>query len=135
MKCLIVDDEELGRELIRCFLAEYADVIDMAADGAEAVGLFENALMAKAPYDFICLDILMPVMDGQEALKKMRRMEMEAGLTGGREAVIVMTTALNSLQDIQEALWRGDCNNYLVKLVLKDDLVSLLRKYHLIPAE
>ena len=132
MKCLIVDDEDLGRELIKCFILEYAEVADSAKDGAEALELFEQALKSGRPYDFVCLDILMPVMDGQEALKQMRRLESAAKVEDGKESVIIMTTALNSLEDIQEALWRGDCNNYLVKPVSKADLVSLLKKYKLI---
>jgi len=131
MRCLIVDDEELGRELLKCFLSEYAETIDLACDGAEAVALFEQALKNQNPYKFVCLDILMPVMDGQAALRQMRKLEHEAGVAEGQEAIIVMATAVNTLSDIQEALWRGDCNNYLVKPVLKEDLVSLLKKYRL----
>jgi two-component system, chemotaxis family, chemotaxis protein CheY len=132
MKSLVVDDDIFGRELIACFLQEHASVIDKAENGAEAVKLFEVALKEAAPYDFVCLDILMPVMNGQEALKQMRNLEIEHNVKEGRESVIVMTTALNSLEDIQEAIWQGDCNNYLVKPIAKGDLVALLNKYKLL---
>jgi len=132
MKCLIVDDDIFGRELLTCFLQEYAETIDKAEDGAEAVKLFAKALNEGKPYNFVCLDILMPVMNGQEALKQMRGLESESGIKDGSESVIVMTTALNALEDIQEAIWQGDCNNYLVKPISKADLTVLLRKYKLI---
>jgi two-component system chemotaxis response regulator CheY len=44
-----------------------------------------------------------------------------------------MTTALSSVEEIQKAIWQGDCNNYLVKPISQADLVTLLNKYKLIP--
>lgn len=132
MKSLIVDDDIFGRELLACFLQDYAEVIDKAGDGAEAVRLFAGALATGKPYNLVCLDILMPVMNGQEALRQMRGLEIEHGVKEGNESVIVMTTALNALEDIQQAIWQGDCNNYLVKPISKGDLVALLKKYKLI---
>lgn len=132
MKCLIVDDDIFGRELLNCFFMDYAVTIDKAENGAEAIRLFADALKAGVPYKVVCLDILMPVMNGQEALKMMRAMEKEYGIKEGAEAVIIMTTALNALEDIQEAIWQGDCNNYLVKPIAKADLVALLNKYNLL---
>jgi two-component system chemotaxis response regulator CheY len=75
----------------------------------------------------------MPVMNGQQALKEMRRLERDAGIPGGRAAVIIMTTALSSVQEIEEAIWEGDCNDYLVKPIAQADLLALLNKYNLIP--
>jgi two-component system chemotaxis response regulator CheY len=132
MKCLIVDDDIFGRELLNCFFMDYAETIDKAENGAEAIRLFADALKTGTPYEVVCLDILMPVMNGQEALKMMRAMEKEYGVREGLESVIIMTTALSALEDIQEAIWQGDCNNYLVKPIAKADLVALLNKYNLI---
>lgn len=131
MKCLIVDDDFFGRELLTCILTDYADVIDVAKDGAEAVTQFTDALQGGAPYDLVCLDILMPVMNGQQALKEMRRLEKEASSANAR-AVIIMTTAVSSVQEIEEAIWEGDCNDYLVKPISQADMLALLNKYKLI---
>lgn len=133
MRCLVVDDDSFGRELLTCFLAEFAETVDTARDGAEAVRLFNQALQDGRPYHFICLDILMPVMNGQEALKQMRELERDLGIGNHQEAIIIMTTALSSLEEIQKAIWQGDCNNYLVKPISQENLVALLNKYHLIP--
>lgn len=132
MKCLIADDDSFGQELLTSFLADYAETIDTARNGAEAVQLFSNALEQGNPYEFVCLDILMPEMDGQEALQQMRQLESKAGLAGNEAAIIVMTTALSSVQEIQKAIWQGDCNNYLVKPIARADLVTLLKSYRLI---
>src|SRR5690242_17212320 len=133
MRCLVVDDDTFGREMLTCFLEEHAEVVDTAQDGAEAVRLFNQALQNARPYHFICLDILMPVMNGQEALKQMRALERDAFVGNNQEAIIIMTTALSSLEEIQKAIWQGDCNNYLVKPISQADLMALLKKYNLIP--
>jgi len=133
MRSLVVDDDSFGRELLTHFLTEYAESIDTAQDGAEAVRLFNQALQDGQPYRFICLDILMPVMNGQEALKQMRELERDVGVGKQQEAIIIMTTALSSVEEIQKAIWQGDCNNYLVKPISQADLVALLNKYKLIP--
>jgi len=132
MKCLIADDDSFGRELLTCFLADHSETIDTAVNGIEAVELFSAALEEGNPYELVCLDILMPEMDGQEALRLMRQLENEAGLAGNEAAIIVMTTALSSVQEIQIAIWQGDCNNYLVKPIAQADLVALLKSYKLI---
>lgn len=131
MRCLIVEDVDFEREMMEFFLADYADT-ESARNGEEAVALFCRALTEGRPYELVCLDILMPAMNGQEALKKMRQAEAEAGGAAGRKAVIIMTTAMNSREDMEEALWQGDCTDYLVKPIILADLVALMRKYHLI---
>ena len=130
MRCLIVEDVEFEREMMEFFLEEYAET-DSACNGEEAVELFSRALTEGRPYQLVCLDILMPKMNGQEALKRIRRIEA-AGDGAGQKAVIIMTTAMNSREDIEEALWEGDCTDYLVKPIILDDLVALMRRYNLI---
>lgn len=126
MKCLVVEDQEMVRELMVIHLMDYCEV-DTAADGVEGVALFSRALEEQRPYQLVCLDIQMPNMDGQEALKQMRRLEMEDSNSQGK-AVIIMTTASNEVTDIEEALWQGDCTDYLVKPVNPEDLLALLKK-------
>ena len=132
MKCLIVDDEELGRELLTIMLANYVDGVDTAKDGAEAVKCFAKALEEGKPYNLVCLDIIMPIMSGHEALKQMRNLEKKTGSPNTQNAVIVMTTALDSLEDIQEAIWQGDCDDYLAKPISKADILTLLNKHKLL---
>jgi two-component system chemotaxis response regulator CheY len=132
MKCLIVEDEGSGRELLKYLLSGYFDITDTAKDGAEGVQLFEQALQEGDPYSLVCLDILMPLMNGQEALKRMRRLESDSGIPLTDAAIIIMTTAVDSLQEIQEAIWQGNCNDYLLKPISHSDLSALLGKYNLI---
>ncbi len=129
MRCLIVEDCDFVREMMELFLTEYADT-DCACDGLEAVEMFSKALAEERPYQMVCLDILMPRMNGQEALKMMRQAETEKKVA--QKAIIIMTTAMNSREDMEEAIWEGDCTDYLVKPVILADLVALMQKHNLI---
>ncbi|MCM0080347.1 response regulator [Geomonas sp. Red32] len=131
MRCLIAEDENLARETLKFFLAEYAEV-ETATDGREAVELFGSALAAKKPFDLVLLDILMPEMDGQQALRQMRQLEHDQGIDAQGKAVIVMTTALTTPEAMEEALWDGDCNDFVVKPVSRADIRGVLTKYRLI---
>jgi len=129
---LVVEDDDFGREMIACILSEYAECVDTTRDGAEGLQQFARALREGRPYHLICLDIMMPVMDGQEALRRMRHTEKESGVPTSQAAVIIMTTALDSLEEIQNAIWDGECNDYMVKPISQADLLALLNKYKLI---
>ncbi|GFO54770.1 two-component system response regulator [Geomonas sp. Red276] len=131
MRCLIAEDEDLARETLKFFLAEYAEV-ETATDGREAVELFGSALVAGKPFDLVLLDILMPEMDGQQALKQMRQLEHDQAANSQGKAVIIMTTALTTPEAMEEALWDGDCNDFVVKPVSRADIRGVLTKYRLI---
>ena len=131
MRCLIVEDEYLSREGLKFFLADHAE-IETAVNGREAVERFGQALLEKKPFDLVLLDIIMPEMDGQEALKLIRQAEKAQPEAGVKKAVIIMTTALNSPENMEEALWEGDCTDYLVKPLVRADLLAMLSRYQLI---
>ena len=131
MRCLIVEDNDFAREGLKYFLADHAE-IETAVNGEEAVERFRRALAGEAPYHLVLLDIIMPEMDGQQALKLIRQAEKDNGVTQERKAVIIMTTALNSPENMEEALWDGDCTDYLVKPIVRADLMAMLRRYHLL---
>jgi two-component system, chemotaxis family, chemotaxis protein CheY len=130
MRCLIVEDNELAREGLKFFLADHAE-IEVAMNGREAVAQFQQALDRQAPFDLVLLDIIMPEMDGQEALKLIRFAEQHDLAPERKKAIIIMTTALNSPENMEEALWEGDCTDYLVKPIVRADLMAMLRRYGL----
>ena len=131
MKCLIVEDNEFSREALRLFLAPHAEM-ELATDGQEGVELFESALAGGKGFDLVLLDVVMPKLDGQQALRRMRQAEKEKGVAAQQKAVIIMTTALTSAEQMEQALWDGDCTDYLVKPIVRADLLALLRRYRLI---
>ena len=107
-----------------------------AEDGLVAVEHFETAARSGEPFELVFLDIVMPVMDGQEALKRMRAIEKEAGVSGDDKATIIMATSLHSTNDMIDAIIDGQCDDYIVKPFEPEDLLGLLEKYGFVdPAE
>jgi two-component system chemotaxis response regulator CheY len=115
-KCLVVDDDLLGRELIAQYL-QNVPVVDTAVDGQDAVGKFRTALAAGDPYEVILLDIVMPDMDGITAGKEIRKIERALALTVDKQVKIIMLTALNTPQDVMQSMLSAQSSAYLVKPV------------------
>lgn len=123
MRILIVEDDFISRKVLEKQLASYGEV-DVTVNGREAVEAVRMQLDQGAPYDLICLDIMMPEMDGQEALRGIRAAEKNADIAGLERARIIMTTALNDSKDILSS-FRDECDGYLVKPIKKQDIKKL----------
>jgi len=74
MKVLIVEDEYTNRLLLQTFLSQYSEC-HVAVNGREAVDAFLSAIEEGQAYDLICMDVLMPDMDGHQAVKAIRTYE------------------------------------------------------------
>ncbi len=131
MRALIVEDDFASRRLLQKFLDPYGSS-DVAINGREAVDAFLLAHKENTPYDLICLDIMMPEMDGQQVLKAIRHLEEEKGISHRHEVNIIMTTALNAPRDVVEAYYLGGCTSYLVKPIDKRKLIAELEAFGLI---
>ena len=125
MRTLIVDDDFTCRLLLQELLKSHGPV-HIAVNGLEALDAVKAALEANEPYDLICLDIMMPEMDGQQALRGIRDIEAEHGRRGLDGAKIVMTTALGDGEHVMTS-FREQCDGYLVKPILKPKLMDLLQ--------
>ena len=79
-------------------------------------------------YDVICLDIMMPEMDGYEALSQVRALEQARGILPPRGAKIFMVTAPDGIKNVSRG-FRGLCDSYLVKPVEKARLIEQLRSF------
>jgi two-component system chemotaxis response regulator CheY len=130
MKTLIVEDDFTSRLLLQELLKSYGP-FHIAVNGREAVEAARAALESGEPYDLICLDIMMPEMDGQQALKEIRAMEQARGIVLSNWTKIVMTTALGDKANVLEAV-EGKCNAFLVKPIRKAKLLEELRRLKLI---
>ena len=94
MKTLIVEDDFTSRMLLQELLRSFG-TSHIAVNGREAIEASRAAIEAGEQYDLICMDIRMPEMDGQEALRLIRSHEDAKGLTSSMKAKVVMTTALS----------------------------------------
>ena len=128
MKFLVVEDDLTSRKIMTKMLTPYGEC-DMVINGVEAVEAFILGWEDKEPYDMLFLDIMLPEMDGQEALKEIRKLEGGYGVKPKNEVPVVMTTALNSPKDVMEAYYRGGCSDYLVKPIDKEKLIDILIEY------
>ena len=127
MRALVVDDDLTSRRLMQQILLSYGDC-DSAVNGREAVDAFLRAWEQGRPYDLICLDIMMPEMDGQEVLWKIRELENSMN-TGGVK--IIMTTALSNWRDVWGA-FDAQCDGYVVKPYDKGKIIGEIRSLGLL---
>ena len=123
---LIVDDNEQNVELLQAYLETLPCSIEVAYDGADAIGMIENPDQPNP--DLILLDVMMPRMSGFEVCRKLK----EDPAT--RAIPIMMVTALNELGDIERGVESGT-DDFVTKPVNKLELLtrvkSLLRVRHL----
>jgi two-component system chemotaxis response regulator CheY len=125
MKSLVAEDDATNRKLLQTFLSRYG-ACDIAVDGKEALDAVCAARQCNQSYDLVCMDLRMPELDGQEAIREIRKQEAARG--GTKAAKIIVTTIHTEMEDITAALL-GQCNAYLVKPIdtakLKNELKAL----------
>lgn len=130
MKILIAEDDLSSRRLLSKFLSKYGEC-DIVIDGLEALDAFLISLKEKKPYDLICLDIMMPKVDGVKALKHMKVLEAQYNIPEDQRSKIIMTTAMTDTEIIHDAFDLG-CDAYAAKPLDLDKFVEVLQKLKLI---
>lgn len=121
-RILLTEDNDLNAEIATELLQEEGCAVDRAKDGVECVDMLEKA--ANGTYQLILMDVQMPVMNGYDATKKIRRMDdpQKANIP------IVAMTANAFSEDKQVALDAG-MNDHIAKPINMSVLVPTLRKY------
>jgi two-component system, chemotaxis family, chemotaxis protein CheY len=130
MKILIAEDDMASRKFLGKFLSQYGEC-DMVIDGLEAIDAYMMSIKEKEPYDLICLDIMMPKVDGVKVLKAIRDLERQKGIAPENRAKIIMTTALAEAQYVQTAFEYG-CEAYASKPIDTKKLQEVLVKLGLV---
>ena len=118
---LLVEDNELNREIAQEILREYGFLVDTAENGAVAVEKVSTA--APGSYDLVLMDVQMPIMDGYTATRKIRTLDDPARAT----LPIIAMTANAFDEDRRNALESG-MNGFLSKPIVIGDLVQELHK-------
>jgi two-component system chemotaxis response regulator CheY len=134
MRMLVVEDDFGSRRMMQKLLEPYGDV-DVVVDGEEAVEAFKMAWEESAPYAVVFMDIMMPKMDGHEALKRMRELERDMGVKPSKEAKVIMTSVLEDPKNVIEAYYGGSATSYLIKPIDKDKLAEELERLGAPPKE
>lgn len=131
MRILIVDDEFVSRQKAKKILSAYGDC-DEAGSGSEAFLAFRLGHESGEPYDLITMDIVMPDMDGLEALKKIREYEKQRSVPPGKEVRVLMLTAKSTPKTVISSFWEG-CEAYVLKPFDREALEQSLGELNLIP--
>ena len=121
-RILLTEDNDLNAEIATELLQEEGCTVDRAKDGVECVDMLEKA--ANGTYQLILMDIQMPVMNGYDAAKKIRRMDDPQKA----DIPIIAMTANAFTEDRQAALDAG-MNDHIAKPINMNVLVPTLRKY------
>lgn len=128
MKILIAEDDKVSKILMTNYLKEFGECV-VADNGEKAVNLFKEAYPNNR-FDLVCLDIMMPIMTGHDALKAIREFEAQNGITGLDRTKIIMVTALDQKDEIMQAFNSG-CESFLIKPVSKKDIVNAIKDLEL----
>ena len=130
MRILIAEDDRISRTFMKEFMKEYGQC-DVAVDGMEALDLFMDAVKKEDPYRLICLDIMMPKVDGLKVLRVIRAMEKQHDVPQDKRARILMTTALADLDYVDQAFNLG-ADGYAAKPINTDKITEVIRNMGLI---
>ena len=131
MNTLIVEDDFTSRLILQEILKSHGPA-HVAVNGKEALQAMHAAQKQGKPYDLVCMDIMMPEMDGKEALKKIRAWEESLGILSAEKRVkVIMTTAMDDVKNINASFWEL-ADAYVVKPFDKAKLLGELRKLKLI---
>lgn len=133
MKILIVEDDMISRRFLSKFLSRYGEC-DVVVDGMEALDAYLIAEKEADPYDLICLDIMMPKIDGVKVLKAIRDFEAQRGISKEDRVKIIVTTALSDTEFVNQAFELG-CEAYAAKPLDTEKLVEVLKELGLIGAD
>ena len=130
MRTLIVEDIKfLGIVLQR--ILEPISESDWAPDGEKAIELYTKAFYRNEPYDLICLDIMLPKMDGEEVLKTIREFEDALNLPSEKRVKIIMITSLSDKRHVCSAMDCG-CDSYITKPFERGTIIEQVEKVGLI---
>jgi len=130
LRALLVEDDFVSRLLLQTFLSRYGEC-HVAVNGLEAVEASRSALARGRNYDLICMDILMPEMDGREAVRQVRALEESHGIFSTQGAKIIMTTTVDDIRNVM-LCFSELADAYLLKPIDLGKLLGQMKSYQLV---
>ncbi len=130
MRILIAEDDLISRKYLHRLLQSYGEC-DLTSNGIEAVDAYFLALEENHPYELICLDIMMPKLDGIRAFEIIRKNERQGNTPYETAVPIIMTTALSESPDVFHGYATGN-EYYLTKPFDIGSLTNAMRTLKLI---
>ena len=130
MRTLVVEDNFANRLFMKKFLTQFGEC-DIVVDGIEAIDAYLNSLKDNLHYDLICIDVMMPGIDGINVLKSIRNIEKQNNIEESKKAKIIMTTALNDKDTVLTSYESGS-DAYATKPIDIEKFKEVLKKLDLI---
>lgn len=130
MKILIAEDDVLSRTFLLEFLQDYGQC-ETAGNGMETIDKFIEAFKAGEPYDLMCLDIMMPKLDGLMVLKLIRELEARQKVEAAQQVKIIMMTAIADMEYVDQSFELG-CDAYASKPIEIDQIMEVLQDLGLV---
>ena len=130
MRILIAEDDMASRKFLYKFLSEYGEC-EIVVDGMEALDAYLIAIKESEPYDLICLDIMMPKVDGVKVLKAIKDFEKQRGVLPEDQVKIIMLTALDDPEYVKKAFDIG-CQAYATKPIDTEKLIQVMKELEII---
>ena len=128
LSILVAEDNDINALLARALLTRLGHRPTIASDGAAAVESWQAARAAGAPYDLVLMDVQMPVMDGLEAVRRIRAAESEPEL--GEKPTPVLALTANASGDDRDAVLASGMDGLLVKPLDRERLREVLETIH-----
>jgi len=131
MRTLIVEDTLINQEFLKMIMEEKGECV-VAETGEEGIEAISRAMDDSAPFDLIFMDIMLPGMDGLQALEHIRALEAKRGITPGNETKAIITTALDDDAKASRAYIHGQAISYITKPIRQESIEDELKKFGLI---
>ena len=128
-KILIADDDPSIQRLIGSYLKDIGE-LTIVGSGQEATASFQSLLDQNQHFDLVCLDIMMPGLDGRKALSQIRQLEERYGVQNRQRCKAIMISALDAPQDKLKS-FREACDAYITKPIDKDQLLRVVNLFNL----
>lgn len=130
MRTLIVEDNPVNREFLMAVLEERAQCVAVET-AEEALEKVDEAWKQGEPFDLVFMDVLLPGMDGLQALQQIRTWERNQGLDDAARAKVIVTTALDDNFDMAQPPFNEANSRYVAKPLTIDKISSELKEFGL----
>ena len=126
MRILIAEDDMSSRRFLLKFFSTHGEC-DVVVDGLEALDAYLISIKDGNPYGLICLDIMMPKVNGVKVLKAIRDLETQKGILPEKRSKIIIITVLAESQLVKNAFEIG-CEAYITKPIDIQKLSEVTRE-------